>query len=1140
MTDFDPYYVWLGIPPKNQPPDHYRLLGLEAFEPDLRVIESAADRQMAHVKTFQTGKNGPDSQRILTHLSQARQCLLNPQQKAAYDAALRQQYSMPPPGVAAAPMAIPMAYHGAAPYGTPFSPMAAGYPPPQPQFPMAIPAPMAPSAPLGGPLGFDVPFPTMAPSPPQPTQTKSDVTIVAASIVGAVVVIGILSLVLWNTWGAASDRQVTKPSHVADNSSSQGLPTSGQGTENSTAGSSEPEPTVPTAPPSSDDQALSNSPTTEAPTLPPPSKFAPLPTEPLVPSGPPVSVLKSITGPLLQTGGAGVGNWQMTNGELHGVNGGVLLPGRLPADYQLDLKVSHIADGAFLVMGFPIADRPACLVLNWNAGGTFVSGLHYLDSYGTNQNENESTHKGQVFQSSKPSHVRCVVRGNFLQVTIDEQTIIQWRGDPTRITMSPHWRHIGEDALCIALGGGEARISSIEITPLEPIAVLPRPDPPFVLAPPRKFEAPSKKELQQATTAVKKGYDKEFNAAKTPRAKRELAKTLFDRAQDDKDPLSLRFGFWTEAQSLAAANLDANLACKAIDEIAKYFEIDTLSERAGTLEAIAQEIAPSTPLAELRNVAEASLVTLDEAIAAERFDLAKRLEVILKALSLHKRLFERRAFIAKRLAATELACELFEAAQAKNNGSSPEGNFAAGRYECFVQGNWSKGLPLLAAGSDEALAAVAKLELDIVENGDDAKYAQLGDAWWGLSQTAGAQWDAEYQRQARYWYEHATNPLLVAQFRDRIKDVRGVARNRYQPGLVGTYYGYNENGILRMARIDKNIARPWLNGSPDPSIGPDDFTVVWRGTIQAPMPGKYVISVNSDDGSRVLLDGAKLWDDLGGGSGTRGAEVDLTGEPQQIEVSCHEATVNAHCFLLGRFADEPADRIVDGRFLRHDPVVARKFHATEYVGNYSETVRVPSVPEGGLLALFEDQKELPAVLTEDTAPIELDYLDRYSGEASVRVGNVQRFGTDSMGVRAKIRENPGPGEYRFVRFAWKKIGGGEIAIQFHGLYLKGDRDWRRYHTGSNKDEFPWGGKSYGLADEGPSEWTVVTRDLFADYGEFDLTGLALTAFDRGYAKFDHIYLARMKHDFDKLGELAAAQSATEETESPEEKSSQEK
>ena len=43
---FDPYHKWLGIPPEDQPPHHYRLLGVPLYEDDAAVIESAADRQM--------------------------------------------------------------------------------------------------------------------------------------------------------------------------------------------------------------------------------------------------------------------------------------------------------------------------------------------------------------------------------------------------------------------------------------------------------------------------------------------------------------------------------------------------------------------------------------------------------------------------------------------------------------------------------------------------------------------------------------------------------------------------------------------------------------------------------------------------------------------------------------------------------------------------------------------------------------------------------------------------------------------------------------------------------------------------------------------------------------------------------------
>lgn len=86
---FDPYRKWLGIAPKDQPPNHYRLLGIPTFESDPDVIENAAARQMSHVRTFQASKHAALSQRILTELSAARLCLLSPVRKEAYDGQLR-------------------------------------------------------------------------------------------------------------------------------------------------------------------------------------------------------------------------------------------------------------------------------------------------------------------------------------------------------------------------------------------------------------------------------------------------------------------------------------------------------------------------------------------------------------------------------------------------------------------------------------------------------------------------------------------------------------------------------------------------------------------------------------------------------------------------------------------------------------------------------------------------------------------------------------------------------------------------------------------------------------------------------------------------------------------------------------------
>lgn len=91
MAGFDPYYKWLGIPPEQQPPNHYRLLGIELFEADPDAISNAADRQMTHVRSFQTGQNSEVSQRILNEIAAARVCLLSPAKKFAYDVALKEQ-----------------------------------------------------------------------------------------------------------------------------------------------------------------------------------------------------------------------------------------------------------------------------------------------------------------------------------------------------------------------------------------------------------------------------------------------------------------------------------------------------------------------------------------------------------------------------------------------------------------------------------------------------------------------------------------------------------------------------------------------------------------------------------------------------------------------------------------------------------------------------------------------------------------------------------------------------------------------------------------------------------------------------------------------------------------------------------------
>jgi hypothetical protein len=125
MKEFDPYHAWLGIPPKEQPPHHYRLLNIELFEPEPEVIENAVERLKSHVKRYQSGENGAAAQKLLSELAQAGDCLLDPPAKAKYDAALRAKLKPTKPA------ALPQAKAA----------------PPQAEVALAAPAPVAPSPP---------------------------------------------------------------------------------------------------------------------------------------------------------------------------------------------------------------------------------------------------------------------------------------------------------------------------------------------------------------------------------------------------------------------------------------------------------------------------------------------------------------------------------------------------------------------------------------------------------------------------------------------------------------------------------------------------------------------------------------------------------------------------------------------------------------------------------------------------------------------------------------------------------------------------------------------------------------------------------------------------------------------------------
>lgn len=82
-------------------------------------------------------------------------------------------------------------------------------------------------------------------------------------------------------------------------------------------------------------------------------------------------------------------------------------------------------------------------------------------------------------------------------------------------------------------------------------------------------------------------------------------------------------------------------------------------------------------------------------------------------------------------------------------------------------------------------------------------------------------------------------------------------------GLTGTYYDNADFTGTSIKRIDSQVNFDWGNGSPDPTIGPDTFSVRWTGQVQAQYSQTYTFTTRTDDGVRLWVNNQLLIDHWG-------------------------------------------------------------------------------------------------------------------------------------------------------------------------------------------------------------------------------------------------------------------------------------
>ena len=137
-------------------------------------------------------------------------------------------------------------------------------------------------------------------------------------------------------------------------------------------------------------------------------------------------------------------------------------------------------------------------------------------------------------------------------------------------------------------------------------------------APPEKRPEPDADQKSRAETKIKDLFKDEY-AQSDAAARIALAGKLLQLGLDTKDDVAARFMLCREARDLAARAGDVGLSLRAVDAIAKEYEIDSVGMKRLALSTA--EPVVRTPEGN-KQLAEAALAVADEAVGNDDYDTA--------------------------------------------------------------------------------------------------------------------------------------------------------------------------------------------------------------------------------------------------------------------------------------------------------------------------------------------------------------------------------------------------------------------------------------------------------------------------------------------------------------------------------------
>jgi len=823
---FDPYHKWLGIAPEEQPPHAYRLLGIKVFENDPDVIENAADQRLSHLRTFQTGKHSDDSQRLLNEVATAKRRLLQADEKEVYDEALRRALGNQA-GDSATSRGRPAGQQRAVPR-----------PKPRPASSLARGGPASPlvATPLPGDSGVLDAEPVEMPassgssvipirggrSPrrrPPPTPFYKQPIALVLGAVGLLFAAGLVAAVITTGNGRdgasqaeRTDEAINDDSPTTADKPAHNLPprasTPPVGAADSSGESAAPPRTTSTNEPGGSDPASAD-------------EGAPEGVAQAAGSAEPATLARPVD-LLSQTSPKGRpvrGKWfRVKSNQGRQVEmwtdpqkGGLYhLSCNASDNYDLICTVERL-DAAPAPFGLivSVGRGKAGLMFDHPAGTEWISGI---DLVGPELGgSNRTRHNGRVLPKGKSVQLVVQVRSDSLAVRAEGRELLRYAGERSKLSVPAVWNVPPAPGVFLWSGQGRFRVGPITLSsPASTVGPVVAQNDPAKRArlPHQPTGAADHRNIDGGSLSVKSRIPESPSPARlpvpAPEEQRRLGKQLaeiyrIDEVRDPKQRLAVarellrlareshgkpteRFVMYSAAVKLAQAVGHLDMAFDLVEEVGRYYEINTLQAKSDVYQDLAKRAIEPTAVKKL--VTKSAELTRQ---ALEADDYITALAVARAAYTATAKdagqkwrtaAYKQREYVDRlytRWNRYKMALKRLET----------EPDHAISRQ--FVarwhaeRGEYAAALQHAAKGADPKLGPLAARDIAAAEEQDATKQIALGDAWWQAAESLADNADQQLAlSRAGHWYQrarpHVTSTINELKIDKRLDMIRRAVR----------------------------------------------------------------------------------------------------------------------------------------------------------------------------------------------------------------------------------------------------------------------------------------------------------------------------------------------------------------------------